>query len=214
MSFDSIPRANRDLQIRLWQRLRVRVFQCVPGARAWLHTTVTSTRSVCRRLDASYEILNKSRPPTTSSLQVQRQVKRLVFKGTDKLWNVPCNLSCNVLACVVCLPNFPGTDKMLQLRTRKNYWNIFVANWRQQQPRPLALKSRTRTRSRIWRFLIIQGVRERLPLNCTTRSPITSEIQIRRVIFIEDSRQYSVTSRNVAPCVTRLSYCWVFFIET
>ena len=75
--------SNRDLQIRLRQLLRVRVFQCVPGAHARLREAVTSTRSVFksrRRLDANYEILNKSRPPTTSSLQVQRRVKRLVFK--------------------------------------------------------------------------------------------------------------------------------------
>ena len=38
-----------------------------------------------RRLDANYEIFNKSRPPTTSPLQVQRRVKRLVFKGADTL---------------------------------------------------------------------------------------------------------------------------------
>ena len=38
-----------------------------------------------RRLDANYEIFNKSRPPTTSSLQVQRRVKKLVFKGADTL---------------------------------------------------------------------------------------------------------------------------------
>ena len=38
-----------------------------------------------RRLDNNYEILNKSRPPTTSSLQVQRRVKRLVFKRADTL---------------------------------------------------------------------------------------------------------------------------------
>ena len=38
-----------------------------------------------RRLDANYEIFNKSRPPTTSSLQVQRRAKRLVFKGADTL---------------------------------------------------------------------------------------------------------------------------------
>ena len=38
-----------------------------------------------RRLDANYEIFSKSRPPTTSSLQVQRRAKRLVFKGTDTL---------------------------------------------------------------------------------------------------------------------------------
>ena len=51
-----------------------------------------------RRLDTNYEIFNKSRPPTTSSLQVQSRVKRLVFKRADTLWNVPCNLSRNVLA--------------------------------------------------------------------------------------------------------------------
>ena len=38
-----------------------------------------------RRLDANYEIFNKSCPPTTSSLQVQRRVKRLIFKGADTL---------------------------------------------------------------------------------------------------------------------------------
>ena len=38
-----------------------------------------------RRLEANYGIFNKSRPPTTSSLQVQRRVKRLVFKGADTL---------------------------------------------------------------------------------------------------------------------------------
>ena len=38
-----------------------------------------------RRPDANYEIFDKSRPPTTSSLEVQRRVKRLVFKGADTL---------------------------------------------------------------------------------------------------------------------------------
>ena len=38
-----------------------------------------------RRRDANYEIFNKSRPPTTSSLQVQRRAKSLVFKGADTL---------------------------------------------------------------------------------------------------------------------------------
>ena len=61
-----------DLQIRL----RLRVLQCVPGAHARLPEAVTSTRSV---------VFNKSRPPTTSSLQVQRRVKRLVFKRADTL---------------------------------------------------------------------------------------------------------------------------------
>ena len=67
-----------------------------------------------------------------------------------------------VASCVACLLNIPATDKMLQLRTRKNYWNIFVASWRRQQlclrqlrPRPLTFKSHTRTRSRIWRSPII-----------------------------------------------------------
>ena len=69
---------------------------------------------------------------------------------------------CGILCC---LSNKYSRDwKRLQLRTRKNYWNIFVASWRRQQPywgiirqlrpRPLALKSRTRTRSRIWRSLM------------------------------------------------------------
>ena len=38
-----------------------------------------------RRLDANYEIFNKHRPPTTSSLQVQMRVKRLVLEGADTL---------------------------------------------------------------------------------------------------------------------------------
>ena len=62
----------RDLQIRL--RVRVRVFQCVPVAHARLRKAVTSTRSVV-----------KISSPTTSSLQVQRRVKRLVFKRADTL---------------------------------------------------------------------------------------------------------------------------------
>jgi len=68
---------------------------------------------------------------------------------------------CGILCC---LSTKHSRDwQMLQLRTRKNYWNIFVASWRRQtpclrqlRPRPLALKSRTRTRSRsrIWRSLM------------------------------------------------------------
>ena len=38
-----------------------------------------------RRLDTNYEIFNKSSPPTTSSLQVQSRVERLVFKRADTL---------------------------------------------------------------------------------------------------------------------------------
>ena len=45
---------------------------------------VLSSKSHCR-LDANYEIFNKSHPPTKSLLQVQRRVKRLVFKGADTL---------------------------------------------------------------------------------------------------------------------------------
>ena len=95
-------RVIRDLQIRLRQRLRVRVFQCVPDMR--MCDCVRLSRQLVlfsksrRRLDVNNEIFNKSHPPTTSSLQVQERVKRLVFKGADTLWNVPCNLSCNVLA--------------------------------------------------------------------------------------------------------------------
>ena len=70
-----------------------------------------------RRLDTNYEIFNKSRPPTTSSLQVQRRVKRLVFK---RRYTVKCSvqlvLQCFgdfVASCVVCLLNIPATDKML-----------------------------------------------------------------------------------------------------
>ena len=79
---------NRDLQIRLRQRLQVRVFyvnslrmgDCVRLSRQ----LVMSSKSR-RRLDANYEIFNKSRPPTTSSLQVKKRVKGLVFKGADTL---------------------------------------------------------------------------------------------------------------------------------
>ena len=70
-----------------------------------------------------------------------------------------------VASCVVCLLKFPASYKLLQLRTRKNYWNIFVASWWRQQPclcqlrpRPLALKSRTRTRSRVWRSQLLRQV--------------------------------------------------------
>ena len=68
---------------------------------------------------------------------------------------------CGILCC---LSTKHSRDwQNVKLRTRKNYWNIFVASWRRQQqclrqvrPRPLALKSRTRTcsRSRIWRSLL------------------------------------------------------------
>ena len=119
-----------------------------------------------RRLDANYEIFNKSRPPTTSSLQVQRRVKRLDTVRCSVQLVSQC-FGDVVASCVVCLLNIPATDKMLQLRTRKNYWNIFVVSWRRRQPclrqlrpRPIALKSRTRTRSRsrIWRSLFLQNL--------------------------------------------------------
>ena len=58
----------------------VRMRDCVRLSRQ----LVLSSKSR-RRLDANYENFNKSRPLTTSSLQVQRRVKRLVFKGADIL---------------------------------------------------------------------------------------------------------------------------------
>ena len=58
----------------------VRMLDCVRLSRQ----LVLSSKSR-RRLDANYEIFNKSRPPTTSSLQVQRRAKSLVFKGADTL---------------------------------------------------------------------------------------------------------------------------------
>ena len=68
-----------------------------------------------RRLDTNYEIFNKSRSPTTSSLQVQRRVKRLVFK---RGYTVKCSVQLVsqcfgdfVASCVVCLLNIPATDK-------------------------------------------------------------------------------------------------------
>ena len=88
----------------------VRMRDCVrlPGQ------LVLSSRSR-RRLDANYEIFNKSRPPTTSSLQVQRRVKRLVFKGADTLkCSVQLVSQCFgdvVASCVVCLLNIPATEK-------------------------------------------------------------------------------------------------------
>ena len=70
------------------------------------------------------------------------------------------------LCGIFCCLSTKHSDKMLYLRTRKNYWNIFVASWRRQQqclrqlrPRPLALLSRTRTRSRSWRSLIYKAWR-------------------------------------------------------
>ena len=60
-----------------------------------------------RRLDTNYEIFDKSRPPTTSSLQAQRRVKRLVFKLADTLkCSVQLVSQCFgdfVASCVVCL---------------------------------------------------------------------------------------------------------------
>ena len=130
-----------------------------------------------RCLDANYEIFNKSRPPTTSSLQVQKRFKRLVFKSANTLWNVPCNLSRNVLATLAfgilcCLSTKYSRDwqnvttsysqKLLKYHSPHKITEIFLlrSSWRRQQPclrqlrpRPLALKSRTRTR--IWRSLII-----------------------------------------------------------
>ena len=58
----------------------VRMPDCVRLARQ----LVLSSKSR-RRLDTNYEIFNKSRPPSTSLLQVQRRVKRLVLKRADTL---------------------------------------------------------------------------------------------------------------------------------
>ena len=58
----------------------VRMPECVRLSRQ----LVLSSKSR-RRLDANYEIFNKFRPPTTSSLQAQRRAKSLVFKGADTL---------------------------------------------------------------------------------------------------------------------------------
>ena len=55
-----------------------------------------------RRLDTNYEIFNKSRPPTKSSLQVKCSVQ-LVSQCFGDF----------VASCVVCLLNIPATDKML-----------------------------------------------------------------------------------------------------
>ena len=87
------------LLIRLRQRLQVRVFQCVPAA----HARGSHVNSYCRQnlvavLTRTTRFSTNLVPRPTSSLQVQRRVKRLVLKGADTLWNVPCNLSCNVLA--------------------------------------------------------------------------------------------------------------------
>ena len=79
---------NRDLQIRLRQRLQVRVFYVNPlrmGDCVRLSRQFVLSSKSRRRLDANYEIFNKSRTPTTSSLQVQKRVKGLVFKGADTL---------------------------------------------------------------------------------------------------------------------------------
>ena len=48
---------NRDLQIRLLLRVRVRVFQCVPDAHARLREAVTSTRSVVKISSPSWRQL-------------------------------------------------------------------------------------------------------------------------------------------------------------
>ena len=86
---------------------------------------------------------------------------------------------------------------MLQLRTRKNYWNIFIASWRRQQlclrqlrPRHLALKSRTRTCScsRIWRSPILSLQQQ----PTTTQTTGTSESK---------SKSLAQCSRLLSPIV-------------
>ena len=85
-------RSDYDYEYEFFNVYPVRMPDCVRLSRQ----LVLSSKSR-RRLDVNYEIFNKSRPPTTSSLQVQRRAKSLVFKGADTLWNDPCNLSRNVL---------------------------------------------------------------------------------------------------------------------
>ena len=73
-------RSDYEYEYEFFNVYPVRVRDCVRLSRQ----LVLSSKSR-RRLDANYEIFNKSRPPTTSSLQVQRRVKRLVFKRADTL---------------------------------------------------------------------------------------------------------------------------------
>jgi len=71
---------DNDYEYEFFNVYPVRMRDCVRLSRQ----LVLSSKSR-RRLDANYEIFNKSRPPTTSSLQVKRRVKRLVVKGADTL---------------------------------------------------------------------------------------------------------------------------------
>ena len=71
---------DNDYEYEFFNVYLVRMRDCVRLSRQ----LVLSSKSR-RCLDANYEIFNKSRPPTTSSLQVQRQFKRLVFKSADTL---------------------------------------------------------------------------------------------------------------------------------
>ena len=71
---------DNDYEYEFFNVYSVRMRDCVRLSRQ----LVLSSKSR-RRPDANYEIFDKSHPPTTSSLQVQRRVKRLVFKGADTL---------------------------------------------------------------------------------------------------------------------------------
>ena len=73
-------RSDYEYEYEFFNVYPVRMPDCVRLSRQ----LVLSSKS-CRRLDTNYEIFNKSRPPTTSSPQVQRLVKRLVFKRADTL---------------------------------------------------------------------------------------------------------------------------------
>ena len=73
-------RSDYEYEYEFFNVCPVRMPDCVRLSRQ----LVLSSKSR-RRLDTNYEIFNKSRPPTTSSLQVQRRVKRLVFKLADTL---------------------------------------------------------------------------------------------------------------------------------
>ena len=115
-AFDSVPHATllgtfrsdyeHEYEYEFFNVYPARMPDCVRLSRQ----LVLSSKSR-RRLDTNYEIFNKSRPPTTSLLQVQRRVKRLVFKRVDTLkCSVQLVSQCFgdfVASCVVCLLNTP-----------------------------------------------------------------------------------------------------------
>ena len=103
-------RSDYDYEYEFFNMYPLRMPDCVRLSRQ----LVLSSKSR-RRLDTNYEIFNKSRPPTTSSLQVHRRVKKLVAR-------IHCEMFLHlvsqcfgdfVASCVVCLLNNLATDKML-----------------------------------------------------------------------------------------------------